>query len=119
MFFNNKSKQNTKNNWNQLTDISQLDEIDQLSVQQKIIIFKHSTRCSISMMALKSFENSFDFTNKHFQAFLLHLLTYRTISNHIASKYNITHQSPQILVIEKGICTLHASHEAICELQIF
>jgi bacillithiol system protein YtxJ len=116
MFFKKNSFQNIKNNWNQLNDIAQIDEIVALSYQQKIIIFKHSTRCSISIMALKSFEKSFDFNNENYKTYYLDLLSYRNISNEITNIFKVTHHSPQILLIENGNCCLHASHEAISEM---
>lgn len=114
MFFNKNKEENTsKNNWANLINLSQLDEINQLSHTQKVLIFKHSTRCSISNMALRMFEKSFDFTNENYKAYFLDLLNYRDISNTIANEYQVTHQSPQVLVIEKGKCVEHASHESI------
>lgn len=103
---------NSKINWLQLTDISQLDEIEDASNSKLVVIFKHSTRCSISRMALRQFENEFDLEGKVIPYFL-DLLNYRTISNEIASKFEVEHQSPQLLLISKGKCIYDASHNAI------
>ena len=110
---NDAPKQNeSKINWVELTDLSQLDEITTQSSEKIVAIFKHSTRCSISRMALKQFENEFDSAEKVIPYFL-DLIEYREISNAIASRFGITHQSPQLIVIKNGKAVYNASHSDI------
>lgn len=94
--------------WNSLTDLHQLDEISINSHINPVVIFKHSQRCSISSTALNRFERAWGTTEN--QAFLLDLITYRPISLKIAEEFGVEHQSPQVLVIDKGICTYSATH---------
>jgi len=94
--------------WNKLTDLHQLDEIVEISQNQPVVIFKHSTRCSISSTALSRFERAWGDTEN--AAFYLDLIAYRPISLEIAEKFGIQHQSPQALVINKGVCTYSATH---------
>jgi len=94
--------------WNPLTDLHQLDEIVEISQNQPVVIFKHSTRCSISSTALSRFERAWGDTEN--AAFYLDLIAYRPISLEIAEKFGIQHQSPQALVIDKGACTYSATH---------
>ena len=98
--------------WRLLTDLGQLNEIIDLSTEKPVVIFKHSTRCSISRMALKQFENEFDL-NEKVVSFLLDLIEYRNISNEIASRFGVQHQSPQIILICDGKAVYNASHESI------
>lgn len=98
-----------KMDWNLLNEEQQLNEIKEKSKNKAVVIFKHSTRCSISRMALKQFEREFDLEDK-ITPYFLDLLEYRIISNAIASLFNVTHQSPQILVIKNGISVYDASH---------
>lgn len=98
--------------WISLTNFDQLDTLVKQSWEHTVIIFKHSTRCSISRMALKQFEKEFDLDGK-VTPYFLDLLEYRPISNEIASLFQVTHQSPQILVIKNGVCVYHASHSEI------
>ncbi len=94
-----------------LNELSQLAEIDVLSNQMPVIIFKHSTRCSISSTALNRFERIYANQNKeNFPVYYLDLLNYRSISNEIAAHYQIEHQSPQTLLIHQGKCVHTASH---------
>lgn len=102
----------SKMSWTQLTDLGQLNEIIDLSTEKPVVIFKHSTRCSISRMALKQFENEFDLEEK-MTPYFLDLLEFRSISNEIAERFQVQHQSPQIIVIKDGNAIYYASHSDI------
>lgn len=95
-------------NWIPLTTEAQLDEIVQLSNTKPTLIFKHSTRCSISSTALSRLERAWD--AEETPAYYLDLITYRPISATIAEKFVVEHQSPQVLVIKQGKCTYSATH---------
>lgn len=98
-------------NWQHLTNIEQLDTIDRHSHQHPVVIFKHSTRCSISTAALDRISRGWQGqVPPHVDAWYLDLITYRNISNEIAKRYGVEHQSPQVLLIQDGKCTYHASH---------
>lgn len=117
-FFNNlfgSSEQSSasKIEWRMLTDLGQLNELIALSHEKPVVIFKHSTRCSISRFVLKQFENDYDFSSEELQPYFLDLLEYRSISNDIATKFDIFHQSPQILIIKEGKSVYDASHDGI------
>lgn len=99
-------------NWVSLTDLGQLREITDLSHENPVVIFKHSTRCSISRMALKQFENEFTLKDK-VTPYFLDLLNHREISNTIASMFDVVHQSPQLIVVKEGKAIYDASHSDI------
>jgi bacillithiol system protein YtxJ len=98
--------------WRQLTDLGQLTEIIDLSNEKAVLIFKHSTRCSVSRYALKQFENEFDLEEK-ITPYFLDLLNHRDISNEIAQRFGITHQSPQLILIKSGKAIYNTSHSDI------
>lgn len=101
-------------NWNKLVDIAQLAEINEESKSVKVLILKHSTRCSISSMALNRLESSWkESDNGLIKPYYLDLLAHRDISNLIARQYGIEHASPQILIISNGTCVYHESHNNI------
>ncbi|MFY7740701.1 MAG: bacillithiol system redox-active protein YtxJ [Flavobacterium sp.] len=104
--------QSSKIEWRQLTDLGQLNEIVDLSNEKAVLIFKHSTRCSISRFALKQFENEFDLEEK-ITPYFLDLLNYRDVSNEIANRFDVFHQSPQILLIKNGKAIFSTSHDDI------
>lgn len=114
--FGSSDEENTQSNskigWKPLVDLGQLDEIVDLSNEKPVAIFKHSTRCSISRMALKQFENEFDLEDK-IVPYFLDLLNHRAISNEIAVRFGVEHQSPQILLIKNGKAIYNDSHSDI------
>ena len=108
-----KPNSNSSNiDWTPLEDLGQIEEIITLSEQKPVIIFKHSTRCSISRMALKNFENEYDL-GENVTAYFLDLISFREVSNEIASRFNVVHQSPQLLLIVGGNSVYDVSHSSI------
>ena len=105
----------SKPNWILLKNLGQLNEIITISHEKPVVIFKHSTRCSVSRMALKQFENEFDLDSLDQKVLLyfLDLLEYRGISNEIAVRFNVIHQSPQLLLIQNGKSVYAVSHSDI------
>lgn len=112
IFGNENNEVNSKVNWIPLTNISQLDEIERNSNDKTIGIFKHSTRCSISRFALKQFESEYNQEDK-VDLYFLDLLNHRDISNEIANRFQVVHQSPQLLLIKNGVAVYDASHDYI------
>ena len=114
IFGNSEEKKETvsKLNWIPLQAIQQLDEIVKASNDKPVLVFKHSTRCSISRMALKQFEQDFDWHDA-ITLYFLDLLAYREISNEIANRFGVVHQSPQILLIKNRKSVFDASHSDI------
>jgi bacillithiol system protein YtxJ len=99
--------------WIQLTEMGTLDEIVETSKKQTVAILKHSTSCGISRMVLRQFEQSYDLKDEQIKLYFLDLIAYRDISNKIASRFNVPHQSPQLLVIVDGKVVFDASHSSI------
>jgi bacillithiol system protein YtxJ len=98
-------------NWHLLSSTEQLDTLLTNSVEKPQLIFKHSTRCSISSVVKTRLEkagvpDTIDF-------YYLDLLTYRSLSNKIAKELNVYHESPQILLVKNGECVYDESHLSI------
>jgi bacillithiol system protein YtxJ len=98
--------------WNKLTDSDQLARIKEESAEQPVLIFKHSTTCSISAMALSRMERNWT-DEAGIKPYFLDLLSYRPLSNQIADEFGVAHESPQVLLIQHGECVYHASHMGI------
>jgi bacillithiol system protein YtxJ len=107
-----KKESTSKINWIPLTDLEQLNEIITLSNEKPVAIFKHSTRCSVSRFALKQFENQFDSADAT-DTYFLDLIEHRDVSNEIANRFQVVHQSPQLLLIKQGKSVYDASHSDI------
>ena len=103
-------------NWNTITSDSDLQKILELSKSQPVLIFKHSTRCSISSLELNRFERNWN--NFGVEPFYLDLLKYRQLSYTIAEIFEVEHQSPQLLLISENKCLEHASHNAISSINL-
>lgn len=103
----------SKLQWTPLTNVAQLDTIVDESKTQPVAIFKHSTRCGISSMVIKQFESNYDLEENQMKVYYLDLLNYRQISEEIAAKFQVWHESPQLIVVKNGITVAHASHSQI------
>ena len=97
-------------NWIPLITLDQLDTLALDSQRKPVMYFKHSTRCSISTAAMSRLERQSDALEAVCQPVYLDLLTYRPISNALAERYQIQHESPQVLVIAGGKLIWHGSH---------
>lgn len=103
--------------WQPLSDVSQLDIIAEKSKTKTQLVFKHSTRCGISSMVMKQFVSAYDVDNNA-DLYYLDLLSYRDVSNEVGYKFQVMHQSPQLLIIKNGVVVAHASHGAINEMNL-
>ncbi len=105
---------NSDMNWENLNSIDQLLDIDEKSKSKIQIIFKHSTRCSVSTFAKKILEKEYnDTVQKQADVYYLDLISFREVSNEIANRYAVLHQSPQMLVIKDGVCVFNSSHSNV------
>jgi bacillithiol system protein YtxJ len=104
--------------WIPLTSEDQLIEIEQNSSKKPQIIFKHSTTCGISSMVLRSFKNSYSLEDNQADLYFLDLHRYRQISNEVANRFKVYHQSPQVLIIKNGTAVANESHGGITSLDL-
>jgi bacillithiol system protein YtxJ len=113
-----KPEKKTYLTWLPLTTLEQLETIETESNTASVLIFKDSTRCGISKMVIKQFEKLFTEENQHLKVYYLDLLNYRDISNGIAAKFQVMHQSPQLIVVRNGSAVHHASHNDITQVNL-
>lgn len=123
-FFNNlfgseqsksEEEMDQKLNWIPITQLNQIEEIKKESEITTVFIFKHSTRCGISRMVIKQFEKLFSQNYNDHKVYYLDLLNYRTISDEIGYSFQVTHESPQLLIIRNAVAIFSASHYDILE----
>ncbi|WP_412561130.1 bacillithiol system redox-active protein YtxJ [Winogradskyella sp. MIT101101] len=103
--------------WIPLTSTEQLSTIEDQSKTKTQLIFKHSTRCGISRMVMNQFVSGYDL-DLNADLYYLDLLSYRDVSNETGHKFQVLHESPQLLVIKNGVVVAHASHGGINELNL-
>lgn len=112
--FGKKEEQDeSKSLWKKIETQKDLDLAIEKSFKQKVLIFKHSTRCFISKTVLKSFERQMENSDKEQSYYFLDLIAHRDISNEIESRFDVTHQSPQLIALENGKAIYNASHQSI------
>jgi len=99
-------------NWKHLESLNQLNTAVMESNHQPVVLFKHSTRCSVSVMVKRMLESQWSHGNK-VTPYFLDLLKHRDISNEIASRFGIHHESPQVVVLKDGQAVHSASHNEI------
>lgn len=99
--------------WQNLSSVKQLEQAIEESHQQPVALFKHSTRCSRSMFAKSKLEENYNLSAEKVKFYYLDLLNHRDVSNAIAEKLRIQHQSPQLIVLKNGKPVFHTSHEMI------
>ena len=63
-------------------------------------------------MALKQFEKEYDL-DETVHAYFLDLIAHRDVSNEIARRFNVYHESPQLILIKNGKAVYDASHSSI------
>lgn len=97
--------------WILLNSDEQLETIRNNSFNKPQVIFKHSTRCSISSMAKSRLEKNAFPTNADF--YYLDLIAHRTISNKVAEDFKVWHESPQVLLMKNGEVVYDESHNGI------
>ena len=99
--------------WVRLTSISQLEELIASSDEKPVLLFKHSTACNISAMVLSRFEKSWQTDAGACTCVYLDLRAHRDVSNAIAEKTGVLHESPQAILLKNHQVVYDASHGAI------
>ncbi len=88
----------------EITTNDQLNELFEVSNRKPVVLFKHSTSCPISA-------NVFEEVSKvDSTIFLITVQKSRSISNAIAEKTGIKHESPQAIILKDAATVYQASH---------
>ena len=95
--------------WIDLVSVDQIDAIKKESNEAPVVVFKHSTTCSISAMAFSRMQRK----SVDAKVYYLDLRAHRDVSNAIASTFDVIHESPQVLIINKGKAVYNASHSDV------
>lgn len=99
--------------WQPLRKEAQLEKIKEASFKKPQLIFKHSVSCGISAQVNHSLERSTESLGEKIDLHYLDLLSYRSVSNKVASEFEVRHQSPQVLLVKDGKVVYHTSHFSI------
>jgi bacillithiol system protein YtxJ len=106
-------------------DLMPLEHVDELrrliaeSESRPVLVFKHSHTCGVSWEALEEIvahlneresETSTRRTRSAAQYAMVTVQTHRAVSNAIAQKLGVRHETPQALLIRDGRVVWSASH---------
>lgn len=111
--FRSSEKDENELSWNKLISIEQLESIIEESKELPVVIFKHSTSCGISRMVLREFQRNYSSTEDQIKLYYLDILSFIELSNEVSIKFQVFHESPQLLVIKDGNTIHHSSHYRI------
>lgn len=121
-FFGNKKNDSPSDkediNWITLQQSGQLEEIAEKSNERLQLIFKHSTTCGISRMALQMFKKNFGLNEGQADLYFLDIHAHRPVSNAVAEYFKVRHQSPQLIAIRNGKVVAETSHGSIPDLEL-
>jgi len=98
---------------NELNDIEDLARALDESDRRPVLIFKRSNSCPISTKAYSQFLSFLEQADSNVSYNLVTVQEARDVSNEIASRLRLEHQSPQAILIRKGRTVWNASHFAI------
>ncbi len=102
-----------REDWRQLSSISDLDEAEKESHLKIVVLFKHSVTCGISAGAKHKLENGYDIDQDKACLYYLDLLNHRDVSNEIAKRFGVIHQSPQLIILSRGKAVFDTSHHKV------
>lgn len=93
-----------------LEKVDTLEQFEQiLNQNSKFFLLKHSLTCPISQAAYQEYSK---FTEEHTEipAYFLAVQEARALSNEIAERYQIKHESPQAILFSNQKPTWNTSH---------
>lgn len=99
--------------WNMLSEKDQVEEIVAASEKKPQLVYKHSHRCSICFLAKEQIEQVADEIDEKVEMNFVNVVRCRPVSNELTNQTGVRHESPQVLLINKGEVVWHASHHAI------
>lgn len=102
--------------WTYLISLGQLDEITKESYTIPVVVFKHSTRCDQSNAMLKNFERRYHSKENIPKPYFLDLIAFRDVSDEIALRFGIKHESPQVIFVKDGVVVRYVNHVEIASI---
>ncbi|HJQ69610.1 MAG TPA: bacillithiol system redox-active protein YtxJ [Blastocatellia bacterium] len=99
-----------------IREIRQLKDLEEAladSSARTVLLFKHSLTCPISMRAYNELISYLEEADPEVSYNLITVQTARPISNEIASRLGLRHESPQAILVRDGRQIWNASHFSI------
>ncbi len=93
-----------------LSTPDQLDRALDESSRRPLVIFKHSPTCGVSAQAFESISEWMTAEVRDADFFIVPVQANRAVSTLLAQRFGIRHESPQVMVIDRGEVAWHGSH---------
>lgn len=99
----------------ELTELAELDNVLSQSAARLQLIFKHSTTCPISTAAYRELEKHLESGLMGIDYSMIIVQHARNISNEVATRLGVKHESPQAILVRNGRAVWNASHYDITD----
>jgi len=99
--------------WNTISEKEKLNILLNRSEEYPQLIYKHSTRCSVSYVAKQELDQHKETLSDHADLHLINVIEQRDLSNLIAERLNVRHESPQVLVLKNRQVIWSGSHWSV------
>ena len=98
-----------------MQELASLEELDAVlgPAPGPVVIYKHSTQCGICDAAIEEVQAFEEKNPAAATIYYLDLLAHREVSNAVARKLGIRHESPQAIVLRDGKAVAVLNHRAI------
>ncbi|HEX5731319.1 MAG TPA: bacillithiol system redox-active protein YtxJ [Blastocatellia bacterium] len=99
-----------------IREIRQIKELEKAladSSRRPVLLFKHSLTCPISLRAYNELISYLEKADPEVSYNLITVQSARPISNEIASRLGVRHETPQAILVRDGRQIWNASHFAI------
>ncbi len=118
--FGDKSEAGNKSaiNWINLESMTDVEGMIDQSERNTVIVFKHSNRCGISSSVLRKFEKKISTSVTDRKLFYFLNVKHRDVSNEIARRFSVRHESPQLLIVKNNEVIKHDSHYNILDIDL-
>jgi bacillithiol system protein YtxJ len=97
----------------ELTNMRDLEEAVRESDERPVLFFKHSLTCPVSSRALRELESYLEDANSQVNCKLIIVQRARDVSNEVAARLGVVHESPQALLVSRGREVWNTSHFSI------
>ena len=95
-----------------LHELQDATALDEALGSERAILYKHSTRCPVSAVVLNEVIR-FAEAHPDWTTYLIKVIEQRQLSDTVAERLGVSHESPQVFVINQGRCVWHTSHHLI------
>ena len=107
-----------ESDWVQLESEDSVEEVFTASGTRIQLILKHSQSCAVSFFAKQNLDSVPLEEWPEMDRSMVEVVRFRPISQYIAQKTSIRHESPQVLVIVNGEVIFHTSHSEVNKVNI-